>query len=425
MYDGQLGTLKSEESTEEIINIPQIFEVIEVPYDGEIPSNATIVTLEEIMGGTSEELTDDPDFIQCNIDVLYERANNDILVAGTKRNKPKFRKMYSMFSLPLEKDGSGLPDWSASDDEGHLWTEEELINERKRITDIYVPLLLRERKGRHLLRKHVNDTQWLQFLNTGYFFVKKYGKLFKLGGYYGIQVLDEQGRETCSYCIHGKDLGLPQSDILIMQKLMLETDFELFERIANKRTIIQREELVPLLSPEIIEYIDSIDANEEGNQYEEVYDLVQNLNLQNVLEKKLNNGDRLTNEQLSRAFTVAIEEHRAEQKRKKNNNEEWEEAFAKNGITEKYEKDDLRATLAAGLFVAYKRGHRINRGINTFTEEEKSAAIDKIMDEVFPVALTEGEMQSVATIIAKEAIDVAKSYVGELSDSPIQKIVTS
>ena len=114
-----------------------------------------------------------------------------------------------------------------------IWTKKELALERQRLVKKFVPILLKERKGRQLLRKHLNKKQLRDYNKYGYFFVTKNKKRYKIHGYYGVE--HKQSKTvTNHFCLHGTSNELPQSDVLLIQKIMIEHNFEEFYKKANK-----------------------------------------------------------------------------------------------------------------------------------------------------------------------------------------------
>lgn len=48
--------------------------------------------------------------------------------------------------------------------------------------------------------------------------------------------LDENNRQIARYCIHARQRGVPVEDVMLAQKLLIETNEEEFLRIANRST---------------------------------------------------------------------------------------------------------------------------------------------------------------------------------------------
>ena len=328
-----------------------------------------------------EEILEDNDSrgIECVITVTDEPEEEEecnhvhinVMIAAGKRKKPRFRKPRMMFSVALMKNGSGLPDWESSDEEGHLWTKEELAADRQKKIDTFVPLLLIERRGRRLLRKHLNANQWKAYIREGAFHVKSHGKHFRIHGYYGVQELDANGRDLVRYCLHAKKTDLPQSDVLIMQKLMIEAEYDEFIRIANKIEVIHREDYALIINPEILACIDAVEEfNDNDYRYHEAY----------VLYQKMQNDPEFTHTDILTVFKEAAAAHLRDKVR----HEEWEKAFADNNITETYQKNDIYDLLGKGQFASYRR-KIVDYIVDKQSVQLTEAQLKRVLQDVFTV----------------------------------------
>jgi len=288
---------------------------VEFIYDKPTPY---VVSVYEKMGGDKLDVllyTHDED-IECNHD------HNDMVLAAKYQGRKKvFRRTILSYSFPLKEDGSREADWMAPFEAGHLATQEELAEVRKQDVIKYVPLLLKERKGRKLLRKNIDDKQWEEYLRTGYFHVNYNGKRYLIYGYYGVQEMDKFERRVVSYCLHGKSLDLPQSDVLLIQKLMIETQFEEFEKQAHITHHIHREKVVTF----------------DPSAHVSLLGEIKNIQLKNY-------------ENLVRAEQEFDEHETREQKLLAT----WSEAFIENNVTDEEEQVVLPNSIATNKFVKYR-----------------------------------------------------------------------
>lgn len=136
------------------------------------------------------------------------------------------------------------------------WSREFYRVQRKHNIATYIPLALVERRARRLLSKCLTPIQWRQYKTKGYFEVEAHDRLFQIMGYNGINEITHNLKPTSQvvvngnttvitttfdleskvirrYCLHAASWKMPQADVLIIQKLMIEKDFERFETVAN------------------------------------------------------------------------------------------------------------------------------------------------------------------------------------------------
>lgn len=123
-----------------------------------------------------------------------------------------------------------------------------------------------DRKAEEILLAHLDADQRISFTRYGYFLVRvplKDGPDNVTGASCRLFRITSQGRsgnvrevdpltltEVSSYCVYPNDTRLPQCDVMLAQKLMLEHDFEGFLDTANemreRRTVEPRQPAVPL-----------------------------------------------------------------------------------------------------------------------------------------------------------------------------------
>jgi hypothetical protein len=61
------------------------------------------------------------------------------------------------------------------------------------------------------------------------------GRVYRLRPGWKVHEIEKDGKARVAYCIHpGSEHGLPECDVLIAQKLLLETDPDKFHKIANR-----------------------------------------------------------------------------------------------------------------------------------------------------------------------------------------------
>lgn len=102
-----------------------------------------------------------------------------------------------------------------------------------------------DRKAEELLAEHLAPEQREQYRTNKSFEVvlkARFGlgsKRYRINhGWSGnVALLDKDGREVERYCIHHREL-IPVPDLLLAQKLMLETDEEQFLKIANRTRLV-------------------------------------------------------------------------------------------------------------------------------------------------------------------------------------------
>jgi hypothetical protein len=92
------------------------------------------------------------------------------------------------------------------------------------------------RKARILLKRHVSNGQWKEFLKKKTFHVTgSDGRLYRLSHQIGSSVtLVVEGEDVSRYCLVPKgDVWIPEADMMLAIKLMLETNARSFLRRAN------------------------------------------------------------------------------------------------------------------------------------------------------------------------------------------------
>lgn len=103
-----------------------------------------------------------------------------------------------------------------------------------------------ERNARRLLRSLLNPEQRRVYNDFGFFFVHKDDRIYKVHGYMGVQLVESkhvnyvdgewtinESRILKHYCLHNVDDDMPQADVLITQKMLLDGAEDHFLEIAN------------------------------------------------------------------------------------------------------------------------------------------------------------------------------------------------
>jgi hypothetical protein len=91
-------------------------------------------------------------------------------------------------------------------------------------------------RAKRLLKEVLTSEQWEQYLADGSFMVRSQsGAIYRLRhGWAGnVQLLDDTGRATDSFCIHPRE-NVPYEDNLIAQMMMLTSQESEFLRVANR-----------------------------------------------------------------------------------------------------------------------------------------------------------------------------------------------
>lgn len=118
--------------------------------------------------------------------------------------------------------------WNTSDTTSVNYTAPHQTEEQR------LQLARRNERARELLVACLTSRQRRELEARGYFHVEtaRGRRRYRLApGRAPIRVHGEDGSQW-SYCIH-PDAGFPQEDVVLAQKLLLETDEEAFLRIAN------------------------------------------------------------------------------------------------------------------------------------------------------------------------------------------------
>lgn len=93
-----------------------------------------------------------------------------------------------------------------------------------------------DRRARALLHGFLTREQRWALRATGRFPVRgQDGQTYDVGGLHGVNLLVD-GRPSISYCIHARE-RLPPHDVMIAQKLLLETNVEHFLATANAKVL--------------------------------------------------------------------------------------------------------------------------------------------------------------------------------------------
>lgn len=93
---------------------------------------------------------------------------------------------------------------------------------------------LAEAKAEILLRQLLTPEQKEDLEKKNCFYLHTAGKRFRIdrGRTGNVKLVDDKNEVVESYCIH-PNIACPDADTMLAQKLLLETDLEKFERVAN------------------------------------------------------------------------------------------------------------------------------------------------------------------------------------------------
>lgn len=99
------------------------------------------------------------------------------------------------------------------------------------------------KRAEELLNSLLDDKQREQYGAHKHFDVDVAGKIYRLAPYDRVRLL-EAGKATIAYCIHPDHMhGLPAADVLIAQKLLLETNEAHFLKTANASRVGQTNQM--------------------------------------------------------------------------------------------------------------------------------------------------------------------------------------
>lgn len=113
--------------------------------------------------------------------------------------------------------------WAAREAELKLQAETEVAARK-----------LAEAKAEVLLRQLLTPEQQDDLDKKRCFYLHSGGKKYRIdrGRTGNVKLVDELDQVVESYCIH-PSIACPDADTMLAQKLLLETDIETFERVAN------------------------------------------------------------------------------------------------------------------------------------------------------------------------------------------------
>ena len=154
----------------------------------------------------------------------------DESVVGATKNR-LLQKVKAIYEFRIDEKGE------RNFSEGRFLSKEELVQERSHRIIKYIPLIQRERKGRRLLSHCISAEQWKEYVSNEIITVFVGGYKYKIGGYKGVKEytnVNEKWFHVATYCLHGES-SLPQSDVLLMQKILIENDLPTFLKRANVR----------------------------------------------------------------------------------------------------------------------------------------------------------------------------------------------
>lgn len=93
-------------------------------------------------------------------------------------------------------------------------------------------------RAEELLVSLLDDPQRQQYAEHQHFDVQVAGKIYRLKPYDRVRLLDAAGKAKIAYCIHPDHIhGLPAADVMLAQKLLLETNEAHFLKTANASVI--------------------------------------------------------------------------------------------------------------------------------------------------------------------------------------------
>lgn len=121
-----------------------------------------------------------------------------------------------------ERDPEKLREWNE-----HYRRERE--NEEKRKKKI-------QDRARELLKRHLTPRQWSDYIERGHFFVKtRKGHLYQITAArdHNIIRLNKRRKPMRVLCVSIYEVDVPVEDIMLAQKLFLETQEDRFLKIAN------------------------------------------------------------------------------------------------------------------------------------------------------------------------------------------------
>jgi hypothetical protein len=115
---------------------------------------------------------------------------------------------------------SATIDWDLSLPTPEEWARQEKARER----------------ARTLLERHLTPKQWLDYEEFGHFFIKTpKGHRYQIGSahYQNVVRLNKRRKAMRTLCVVVRDVNVPVEDLMLAQKLMLETQEDAFLKIAH------------------------------------------------------------------------------------------------------------------------------------------------------------------------------------------------
>jgi hypothetical protein len=120
--------------------------------------------------------------------------------------------------------------------------EQERVDAERRAVEIERKRVEAEADARamELLESELSPEQRADFMKDNAFFViGQSGRVYQItkGRAHNVFAVDENRKPVVNFCVVPKNLTVPTPDILLMQKLLLEHQEDLFLRTANSRVL--------------------------------------------------------------------------------------------------------------------------------------------------------------------------------------------
>jgi len=117
---------------------------------------------------------------------------------------------------------------------GSVESEEERVVRLEKEKIVLQEMKEKEERAEKILLSVLDEKQKETWKAEKRFEVVVKGKIYRIKKRERVQLLDEKGKVKTAYCIHpDSSHALPSEDIVLTQKLLLESDEEAFLKIAN------------------------------------------------------------------------------------------------------------------------------------------------------------------------------------------------